>query len=343
MKKFLNTLYVVSPDAYLSLTDGNATVTFPDDKKSFVPLHTLQCIVSFSRKGASPALLGYCAKNGVRFCFYTPNGGFLCAVDAECSGNVLLRREQFRIADQMDLALPLARNMIIGKLYNEKFVLLRCARDHSMRVDCEVLRTAAEAIQSTMENLRQVVNEDSLRGLEGNAAVSYFGAFDQLILQNKDAFFFHGRNKRPPRDRVNALLSFAYSLLANDCAGALRSVGLDPYVGFLHADRPGRASLALDLMEELRPAFADRFVLSLINNRILSADDFECRENDSVLLTDEARKTFLSEWQKKKREEITHPFLKEKIAWGLVPFLQAQLLARTIRGELDEYPSFFWK
>ena len=343
MKKLLNTLYVVSPDSYLSLSDENITITMPDDRKSFVPLHTLNSIVCFSHKGASPALMGHCAKNGVRMSFYSPNGAFLFAVDSECSGNVLLRTGQFRIAEDEKRSLPFARNMIIGKLYNEKFVLLRCARDHSLRVDSEALRKSADSIQCAMESARRVSAEDTLRGIEGNAASMYFSVFDHMILQNKNAFYFHERSRRPPLDRVNALLSFAYSLLANDCAGALRSVGLDPYVGFMHALRPGRTSLALDLMEELRPAFADRFVLTLINNRILNADDFEVRENESVLLTDSGRKTFLNEWQKKKREEITHPFLNEKVSWGLVPFLQAQLLARTIRGDLDEYPSFFWK
>ena len=343
MKKLLNTLYVISPDAYLSLSDGNIMITLPDDRKSFVPLHTLNSVVCFSHKGASPALMGYCAKNSIRMSFYSPTGAFLFAVDSEYSGNVLLRMGQFQISKDEEKSLPLARNMIIGKLYNEKFVLLRCVRDHALRVNGEALRKSVDSIQHAMESVRRVSSEETLRGLEGNAASAYFSVFDHMILQNKDRFYFHERNRRPPLDRVNALLSFSYSLLANDCAGALKSVGLDPYVGFMHALRPGRTSLALDLMEELRPAFADRFVLTLINNRMISADDFEVRENESVLLTDSGRKTFLNEWQKKKREEITHPFLNEKVSWGLVPFLQAQLLARTIRGDLDEYPSFFWK
>ena len=343
MKKLLNTLYVVSPDAYLSLTDENVTVSFEDETKTSIPLHTLQAIVCFSRKGATPALLGMCARNGIRVSFFTPSGFFSYAVDSECSGNVLLRREQYRIADEEIRSIFFARNMITGKLYNEKYVLLRCIRDHEMRVDVCSLRGSAQTIQEEMEKAKAAMSKEELRGLEGNAAAAYFGAFDQMILQSKNDFFFHERNRRPPADRINALLSFSYSLLANDCASALRGVGLDPYVGFLHADRPGRTSLALDLMEELRPVFADRFVLTLVNNRILNAGDFDLRESGAVLLSDEARKKFLSEWQKKKREEITHPFLGEKIAWGLVPHVQAQLLARTIRGDLSEYPPFFWK
>ena len=222
-------------------------------------------------------------------------------------------------------------------------MLLRCARDHELRTDAEKLRKAAGNIDRYMRDAAVSNSMDSLRGIEGNAAAEYFGAFDVLILQNRGDFSFTGRNRRPPTDRVNAMLSFAYSLLSSMCAAALRSTGLDPYVGFMHTDRPGRTSLALDLVEELRASYADRFVLTLINNRVVNGDDFTIQDSGAVLLTDKGRKTFLSEWQKRKKETLTHPFLKEKIEWGLVPYVQSLLLARTVRGDLDEYPPFFWK
>ena len=221
-------------------------------------------------------------------------------------------------------------------------MLLRCVRDHSFQVDVERIRSAARNITRYSHDLKSAEKLDSLRGIEGNAAAEYFGVFDELILQNKESFRFAGRNRQPPRDSINAMLSLAYSLLANDCA-ALFGVGLDPYVGFMHAERPGRKSLALDLEEELRSVYADRFVLALINNRIITPNDFVERETGAVILSDAGRKRFLGEWQKRKKDEIRHPFLEEKISWGLVPYVQAILLARFIRGDLDQYPPFFWK
>ena len=343
MKKLLNTLYVTTEDAYLSLEGENVVVNLGDEQKRPFPLHTLNEIVCFTYRGASPALMGKCSSYNIPISFYTSNGKYLATVGSSVQGNVYLRRTQYRVADDELKSLGIARNFITGKLYNAKYVLLRYARDHEMQVDVDKLRASAERIHAYMLDASAADSMDTLRGVEGNAAAEYFGCFGELILYNRDAFSFNGRSRRPPLDRVNALLSFAYSLLSNDCAAALRGVGLDPYVGFMHTDRPGRESLGLDLVEELRPVMADRFVLGLINNRMIKAADFDIQESGAVLMTDKCRKTFLSAWQDKKREELTHPFLNEKIQWGLVPHVQAMLLARYLRGDLDEYPPFFWK
>ena len=236
-----------------------------------------------------------------------------------------------------------ARNFILGKVYNARWVLKRATRDHPQRVPVEQLKQTSAQLAAALPLLETCEDLEQLRGLEGEAAQRYFDRFHALILQQKEDFVFTSRSRRPPRDNVNALLSFAYSLLANDCAAALEGVGLDPYVGFLHRARPGRRSLALDLMEELRAVYADRFVLSCINQKVVNAKQFEKQENGAVLLTEDGRRAFLHAWQLKKREVITHPFLKEKLSWGLVPYVQALLLARTLRGDLDVYPPFFWK
>lgn len=233
--------------------------------------------------------------------------------------------------------------MMIGKLFNSRSIVNRAIRDHGMRLDEEKLNHCSNDILRQLEEIRKADHIDSIRGFEGKAAQGYFSVFDDLILQQKDTFQFHGRSRRPPLDEVNAMLSFVYSLLANMCCGALETVGLDPYAGFMHTDRPGRFSLALDLMEELRPIMADRFVLSLINKKIIKAKGFTRKENGAVIMNDETRRTFLSSWQSRKQETVTHPYLKEKVEWGLAPYVQALLLARVIRGDLDEYPPFMWK
>lgn len=342
MRKLLNTLYITSEEAYLSLDGENIEVNLGEVKKAF-PLHTIESIICFSYKGASPALMGKCAEYQIQLSFFSPYGKYLASSGKIVNGNVLLRRKQFRIADNDCQALEIAKNFIIGKLYNSKYVLLRCARDHPLQVDVDSLKSASSTIQKYMDNVITVKSTDELRGIEGSTASIYFGVFNEMILQNKNVFHFTSRNRRPPTDNVNALLSLSYSLLGNDCASALMSVGLDPFVGFLHSDRPGRTSLALDLMEELRSVFADRFVLTLINNRVLDKRDFIRHESGAVRLTDDARKLFLTEWQKKKKEELRHPFLEEKITWGLVPYIQAMLLARHLRGDIEQYPPFFWK
>lgn len=343
MRKLLNTLYVTTPDAYLSL-DGENVVVLKDDKKLLnVPLHNLESIVTFGYTGASPALMGTCADKGIALAFCTAYGRFLASVTGETQGNVVLRRTQYRAADDDKQSLDIARNIIIGKLHNSRWVLERATRDHAERLDVERIKQAGRLIMELVHDANGTETYGALLGIEGNAASRYFSVFDELILQSKDAFFFKERSRRPPLDNVNALLSFIYTMLANDVAAALSAVGLDPFVGFLHKDRPGRRSLALDLMEELRAPLADRFVLTMINTRQVNADDFKQRENGAVYLSDSARKTVLTAWQTRKQSQIEHPFLKEKIEWGLVPHTQVLLLARYFRGDLDAYPPFLWK
>lgn len=343
MRKLLNTLYVTSEDLFLSYSNDNVVVNRGDEVTARFPLLNLEGIITFSYAGATPALMGECAKRNIQLTFMTPNGRFLARVNGMSQGNVLLRREQYRIADSKARSCLITRNMITGKAFNSRWVLERALRDHALRIDQHAVNAASEQIHQLLQQIRSVAELDSLRGLEGEAAAAYFGVFDELILSQKVDFIFDGRNRRPPQDNVNAMLSFAYTLLANDCAAALESVGLDAYVGFLHQDRPGRKSLALDLEEELRAPFADRLVLTLINNRIIQDKHFDRQEGGTVLLNDNGRKLFLKHWQEKKRDEITHPFLKEKIPWGLVAYVQSLLLARCIRGDIDEYPPFLWK
>ncbi len=343
MKQLLNTLFVTSEDIYLSLEGENVLANRDKEVVARYPLHTLQSIVSFSYPGASPALMGKCAQCGIGLAFCSPRGRFLARVCGESSGNVLLRREQYRMADDPARCCQIARTMIFGKLSNGAASIQRTLRDHALRVQDCGLEDAASDIRQMLPQILAAADPDTLRGLEGVAATAYFGVFDHMLLNRKEEFFFHGRNRRPPLDRVNAMLSFAYSLLAHDCASALESVGLDSYVGFLHQDRPGRQSLALDLMEELRACMADRFVLTLVNNRMIRPEDFQVQDSGAVLLTDDGRQKFLKTWQERKRDTLTHPYLGEKLSWGMIPYVQALLLARCLRGDLDGYPPFLWK
>ena len=308
-----------------------------------VPLHNIDRIMTFGYLGVSPALMGKCVERGIELAFMTHHGKFLARVEGSINGNVLLRREQFRIADDRQKSLEIARNMIIGKIYNSRQVVLRVLRDHELRVDQTVFRKKADFLQEALQKCRIVQDIDGLRGIEGEAASVYFSVFDDMILQQKKDFSFTGRSKRPPLDNVNALLSFCYSLCTSMCASALEAVGLDPYVGFMHTDRPGRRSLALDLVEEFRAWYCDRFVLMLINKKVVNAEDFEKREDGAVVLNEKGRKEVLTAWQKRKSETIKHPFLEEKLEWGMLPYVQALLLARYIRGDLDTYPVFMWK
>lgn len=343
MRKLLNTLYITTEDAYLSLENENVIVHQGDEVTGQFPLSILENIVTFSYRGASPALMGACAERGIGLAFMAMNGRLLARVSGEDRGNVLLRKEQYRVSDSPERSCILARCMTFGKVYNARWLMERTLRDHALRVNADSLEKVSSALQDRLPEILATTDLELLRGLEGKAASAYFGVFDDLILNQKDHFHFDGRSRRPPMDRVNAVLSFLYTVLANDCASALESVGLDPYVGFMHRDRPGRASLALDLMEELRAPFVDRFVLTLINNRQLQKKHFHHQPDGAILLTDEGRKMVLSNWQARKKEEIRHPYLQEKISWGLVPYVQALLLARTLRGDLDAYPAFLWK
>ena len=343
MKQLLNTLFITSEDIYLSLEGENVLANRDKTVVARYPLHTLQAIVSFSYAGASPALMGKCAEAGIGLAFCSPHGRFLARTCGESSGNVLLRREQYRIADDPARSCEIARTMIFGKLSNGAASIQRTLRDHAPRVaDCGLEKAAAN-LRAMLPQVLAAADLDSLRGIEGAAATAYFDVLDHMLLSRKEAFFFHGRSRRPPLDRVNAMLSFAYSLLAHDCASALESVGLDSYVGFLHRDRPGRQSLALDLMEELRPCMADRFVLTLVNNRMLRPEDFQMQDSGAVLLSDDGRRKFLKTWQERKQDTLTHPYLGENLSWGMIPYAQALLLARCLRGDLDGYPPFLWK
>lgn len=342
MRKLLNVLFVTQPDAVVCLEGENVCVKKDSEVLLRVPLLNLEQLVLFNYFGATPQLLGECAKRKISVSFLSEHGKYHGTFHGESSGNVLLRREQYRIADD-SRAINFAKAFMFGKLHNQKWVIERGIRDYPLRIDTALLKKHSEYISEQLKRVLTVDNEENLRAAEGNAAHYYFSSFDELILQNKEFFMFTNRNRRPPTDAVNAMLSFAYTLLASECRHALEVVGLDSYVGFLHADRPGRASLALDLMEELRPHFADRFVLSLINRGEVSESDFEFQGSGAVYLSARSRKKFLLSWQNRKKEKITHPFLKEKIEWGLVPYCQALLLARTVRGDLDGYPPFLWK
>ena len=343
MRKLLNTLYVTSENSYLSLDGENVVVLEEQKEIGRVPLHNLEGIVSFGYRGTSPALMGACAEKNISLCYLTPQGKFLARISGRTKGNVILREQQYASKNDDEVSLGIAKNCILGKVYNARWVLERAVRDHAIQIDANQVKAASASLKASLELIRNSQSKEQLRGYEGEAASVYFGVFDQLILQQKKEFIFQGRNKRPPLDNVNALLSFVYTLPTNSITSALESVGLDPYVGYLHTDRPGRASLSLDMIEELRAILADRFVLTLINKKIISGKNFSKKENGAVLMDDELRKRVLTEWQNKKKEVIMHPYLKEKVEWGMVPYVQAMLLARYLRGDLDGYTVFLWK
>ncbi|TNC14388.1 type I-C CRISPR-associated endonuclease Cas1 [Methylobacterium terricola] len=346
MRRMRNTIYVTSEDAWLRKDGANIVVEVEGHERGRAPLHMIDGVVSFGRAGASPSLLAACAEAGITVSHLDPNGRFLARVEGPRSGNVLLRRAQYRVADDAPRAVVIVRGIVTAKTANQRAVLRRALRDHGERLGPEAVASlsVAEARLTDIARRSLVVGDvEGLRGLEGEAAAHYFGVFRHLIRVEDAAFVFGGRSRRPPLDRVNALLSFLYALLGHDCRSALEAHGLDPQVGYLHADRPGRASLALDLMEELRPVQADRLALSLVNRRQLGAEDFTVEEAGGVRLTDAGRKRVLVAWQERKREELRHPFLDETMPLGLVCHAQAQMLARHLRGDLDGYPAFVWK
>ncbi|MEG2751500.1 MAG: type I-C CRISPR-associated endonuclease Cas1c [Anaerorhabdus sp.] len=343
MKILLNTLYVTSPDSYLSIDGENIVILEKNKVIGRIPLHNLESIVAFGYRGVSPALMGGCVERNISLSFMTPQGKYLASITGKIKGNVLLRKKQYRVSENTLESMEIAKNCILGKVYNTRWIIERAKRDHPLQVDVDKLNRVSTYLKNSLLNIRNCNSLDELRGYEGEAASVYFSVFNELILQQKKHFIFEGRNRRPPLDKVNALLSFTYTLLSNMVSAALESVGLDPYVGFMHVDRPGRISLALDLMEELRPVLAERFVLNLINKKIITEKDFLLKEDGAVLLSDNARKRLLVEWQNKKKTVIRHPYLDDKIEWGMVPYAQAMLLARFLRGDIDEYPPFFWK
>ncbi len=343
MKHLLNTLFVTTQGAYLNKDGECVVVTVEQQERLRVPVHHLGGLICFGNVMCSPFLLGHCAENGVAVSFLSEHGRFLARVQGPVSGNVLLRREQYRRADDSAASAKIARAWVIGKTANARTVLLRAARDHGDKPGAETLGAAARRLGAIVGALGADQGLEEIRGMEGDAAREYFGAFNAMITVQKEDFFFRERSRRPPMDNMNALLSFLYTLLVHDCIGALECVGLDPQVGFLHRERPGRPSLALDLMEEFRPVLADRLALSLVNLRQLQGRDFRRTDSGAVEMKDDARKTVLMEWQKRKQEEIRHPFLEETVAVGLLPYVQALLLARHLRGDLDGYPPFLWK
>lgn len=343
MRKMLNVLYITNPEAYLSKDGENLVVRIGDEEVFRTPIHYLEGIVTFGHMGASPALLGMCVEKGVSVSFLTEYGKHLATVQGTPRGNVLLRRKQYRWADSEPESSALAAMFIIGKIANSRTVLRRFVSDYGDKVETGEIEEAGKLMSRNVLKLGKGPGLEDVRGIEGETARKYFSVFDRLIVNQKDLFYMRGRNRRPPRDNVNALLSFLYTLLLHETKAALQTVGLDPYVGYLHRDRPGRLGLALDLMEEFRPYMADRLVLSLINRQQLTGSDFVEKESGGVIMKDDARKTVLEAWQKRKREELTHPFLEEKIPVGLLPYAQALLLARHLRGDLERYPPFVWK
>lgn len=343
MKHHLNTLFIFTQDAYLAKDGESVVVRIERQEKLRVPVHTLGGIVCFGHVGASPALMGLCAEKGVSVSFCSMSGRFIARWSGFTPGNVLLRRQQYRTADDDALRLPIVRSFILGKIANTRTVLLRAAREHADPAAANALTAAASDLARSLLSVAGCPTTDSLRGIEGDAANTYFAVFQRLVRSTDDAFVFAGRNRRPPRDRVNALLSFLYAMVAHDARTACETVGLDPAVGFLHVDRPGRPGLALDLMEEFRAFIADRLALSLINLGQVKASGFTLTESGAVEMNETTRKEVVSAYQRRKQETITHPFLQEKTTVGLLIHLQARLLARYIRGDLDAYPPFFWK
>jgi len=343
VRKLLNTLYVTSQGSYIHKEGETIIVEREQQKILQLPVHTLGGIVCFGNVLCSPFLLGFCAEHDISISFLTEHGSFLASVQGPVSGNVLLRREQYRIADNPDKTAKIAANIVTGKLANSRLVMNRAIRDHSDKIDVTAIRSASTSIDRLIDALPHTVDSDEIRGIEGMAASEYFAVFNQLIVDQKEDFVFNERNRRPPLDPVNALLSFVYTLLVHDVRSALETVGLDPAVGFLHRDRPGRPGLALDLMEEFRPVIADRLVLSLINRRQVAANGFKKAESGAVIMDDSTRKTVLIEYQNRKQDEIFHPYIEEKIPLGLLFFVQANLMARFIRGDIDGYPPFFWR
>lgn len=343
MKPLLNTLYVMTQDCYLGLDGETVEVRQDGTVKAKIPLHTLDGIVTFGQISCSPALLAACAERKITVSMMSLSGRFLARVQGPVSGNVLLRRAQYRLADDPAASAALARSFIAAKIVNARLVLQRARRQNPDAPGANELDDACHLLGRLLKNLQRPLDLAALRGLEGEATRTYFSVFNHLIVAQKDAFYFHTRSRRPPLDNMNALLSFLYAILAHDACSALESVGLDPQVGFLHRERPGRPSLALDLMEEVRPLLADRLALTLINRQQVRPSGFTLLPTGAVRMEDNTRKLVITAYQERKREELLHPYLDEKIPLGLLLHIQAQLLARFIRGDTDAYPPYFWR
>jgi CRISPR-associated protein Cas1 len=342
MKKHLNTLFVTTQGAYLAKDGKTVAVRIEREVKLRIPVHTLDSIVCFGNVSCSPFLMGFCSERDVSISFLTENGRFLARVVGPVTGNVLLRREQYRRADSLEFSTLMARSFVTGKIANCRTVLQRALRDHNDKIDAMAVKDGINRLTASLRRVQGEIDLDETRGVEGDAAHVYFGVFDHLVIRNKDDFFFHQRSRRPPLDRINCLLSFLYTLVMHDVRSALECTGLDPAVGFLHRDRPGRPGLALDMMEEFRP-MADRLALSLINLGQLQGKNFIISDGGGVRMKDDARKTLLVAYQKRKQDVMLHPFLKEKMPLGLFFHTQALLFARFLRGDLDGYPPVIWR
>jgi CRISP-associated protein Cas1 len=340
MKKHLNTLFVTTQGAYLHKDGETVAVKVGDDTRLRVPVHTIGGIVCFGQVSCGPFLMAFCAERDVGISFLSENGRFLARVQGPVSGNVLLRREQYRRADDEAASMVVSKAVLTGKIANSRTVLQRAVRDHGDKIDSKTVEHTVMRLSNALEHMRNETSLDAVRGYEGDAARLYFSVFDHLIVAQKEDFFFHERSRRPPLDNVNALLSFLYTLLMHDVRSALEAVGLDPAVGFLHRDRPGRPSLALDIMEEFRPILADRLALSLINLKQVQGNGFKKNDGGGVVMDDDTRKQVLVAYQTRKQDEIQHPFIEEKVTIGLLPHVQALLMARYLRGDLDGYPPF---
>ena len=343
MRKYLNTLFVTTHGAYLSKEGETVVVSVEKKTKLQLPIITLSGIVCFGQVSLSPYLMGFCAENNVAITFLTDYGKFLASVCGKTRGNVLLRREQYRKADNLTFCEGISKTILTGKFMNCRVVLQRTLRDHGEKISKKEVGVVSQKMLDSVGLLDKYTDLEMLRGLEGDTAHAYFGVFDHLIVNQKKHFSFQGRNRRPPMDNVNCLLSFVYTLITHDVRSALETVGLDPCVGFLHRDRPGRPGLALDIMEEFRPFIGDRLVLSLINREQVDKKGFKKSESGAVIIKDETRKVVLEAYQKRKQEEIEHPYLKENVCVGILFYIQALLLARYLRGDLDGYPVFIWK
>jgi len=340
MRKLLNTLYITTPESYLSKDGLNVVVSVKQQEVFRIPIINIEGIVTFGYMGASPGLMKLCVDSNVSLTFLSPNGRFVSRIQGQTRGNVLLRRAQYQLADNELWTLHVAQVMIGGKIQNYRNILRRYVRDYGAN---EEIEAAVQALETFKRDVFRSTDKTQLTGVEGIAANCYFEVLPHLMTQQRELFPFAGRNRRPPKDAINAMLSLAYTLATNDITAALETVGLDPYVGFLHTLRPGRASLALDMVEELRAYMGDRFVLSLINRRQITPGDFIYQGEKGVVLSDNGRRIFLTAWQNRKKETIVHPFLKEKIPVGLIPHAQAMLLARFIRNDIDDYPVFLIK
>jgi CRISPR-associated protein Cas1 len=343
MRTHQNTLYVQTQGAYVGRDHETVRVKVDGQVRLTVPLHHLDGIVCFGRVSVSPGLLAVCAERPLHISYLSEHGRFLARVVPATSGNVLLRRQQYRLADQPEGCLRVARAIVAAKIQNCRVLLLRAGRETDQPEMAEELRQAATKLACALETLALAGTLDSVRGCEGDAARNYFAAFNAMIRQQRETFSMTQRSRRPPLDPLNALLSFLYALLTHEMAGALEGVGLDPAVGFLHADRPGRLSLALDLVEEFRPLVADRLALALVNLRQVRGEGFNTQPGGAVLMDDKTRRAVLTALTQRKREEVLHPLLDERVTIGLLPHIQARLLARFLRGDLEDYPALMLK